>query len=489
MSIKNKVQLITYPESLGGSLRNLEYSLEKYFEGLFQGGIHILPPYPSTGDHGFSPITYFEIDPRHGDWKDLQRLAGRYDLMLDLMVNHISSSSSCFQDYLRNGAESPYADMFLEIHKVWPGGDVPADDLRRIFLRRPMPFSDFQVGSRGDKTRLWTTFGKGTPSDQVDMDVNSSVTRDLFTRILAEFAKNGIHFIRLDAVGYVIKKPGTNCFFVQPEIYQFMDWIKRLAAQNGIELLPELHDHYATQVSLSQHVYWIYDFMLPYLVLEALLLKNSRNLVDYLRTRPAAQFTMLDCHDGIPVKPDLDGYYDQADAKKVVELCEQRGGNMSRILSNEHKDPDGFDVHQIRGTYYSMLNENDDAYFAARAIQLFTPGIPQIYYVGLLAGRNDQEAGERTHDGREINRHAYSLEEIEREVQKPIVKRLMKLIEFRNSQPAFDGECTIEPCSDHEISIRWKNGPNEAHLHIHLETNETEISWMDSQSHQRVFLE
>ncbi len=95
---------------------------------------------------------------------------------------------------------------------------------------------------------------------------------------------------------------------------------------------------------------------------------------------------MLDCHDGVPVKPDLDGLYRPEDARRVVQTCLDRGGNLSLVVSSEHQDPDGFDVHQIRGTYYSLLDCDDDAYIAARAIQFFAPGVPQVYYVGLLAG-------------------------------------------------------------------------------------------------------
>src|SRR5699024_2545066 len=135
---------------------------------------------------------------------------------------------------------------------------------------------------------------------------------------------------------------------------------------------------------LAEHGCWIYDFILPYRVLDTLINKDSEGLKEYLNNRPHKQFTMLDCHDGVPVKPDLDTLIDTEDAKKVVDVCVERGSNLSLILSDEHKDPDGFDVHQIRGTYYSMLDHDDDAYLAARAIQFFTPGVPQVYYVGLL---------------------------------------------------------------------------------------------------------
>jgi len=267
-----------------------------------------------------------------------------------------------------------------------------------------------------------------------------------------------------------------------------MDWIRDLAAKNDIELLPEVHAELATQLELVEHGYWIYDFILPYLILETLIKKNSTKLKDYLKIRPSHQFTMLDCHDGIPVKPDLNGYYNSAEVSDLVNICLQRGAGLSRVISEEHKDPNGFDVHQICGTYYSMLGADDNAYFAARAIQLFTPGIPQVYYVGLLAGENDFAAAARTGEMREINRHTYTLEEIEREVERPIVKRLMRLIEFRNTYPAFDGECTFDDCSDHELSITWTQDQLHTQLHINLTSNAVKITYVDEKSGKRVSL-
>jgi sucrose 6(F)-phosphate phosphorylase len=488
MSVKNKVQLITYADSLGGDLKKLRQVLNTYFKGSFQGGVHILPPFPSSGDRGFSPVTYFQIEPSFGDWEDIQALAADQDVLLDLMVNHMSSNSMFFQDFLKNGSKSEYADMFLSIKKIWPDGNPKNEDLEKIFLRRTVPFSDFSVGN-GEKQTLWTTFGNGNPSDQVDLDVNSPVTRALYTKIIEHFHANHVRIVRLDAVGYVIKKPGTSCFFVEPEIFQFMNWIRDLAAKNGIELLPEVHAELATQRELIEHGYWIYDFILPYLILETLIKKRSTKLKDYLKVRPSHQFTMLDCHDGIPVKPDLNGYYNSADVNDLVNLCTQRGAGFSRVISKEHKDPNGFDVHQICGTYYSMLGADDDAYFAARSIQLFTPGIPQIYYVGLLAGENDIVAAEQSGEMREINRHSYTLEEIDREVERPIVKRLLRLIEFRNTYPAFDGQCVFDDCSDKELSITWKKDHLQTRLHIDLTQNEVKILFVDENSGKQVSLD
>ena len=215
----------------------------------------------------------------------------------------------------------------------------------------------------------------------------------MLTDFLTNFSKQNVKIVRLDAVGYVVKKIGTSCFFVEPEIYEFLDWVTELATSLGIELLPEVHAHYTTQFKLAKHGNWIYDFILPYMILETLINKSSNRLYNYLKVRPHKQFTMLDCHDGIPVKPDLDDLVETKDAQKIVDVCVERGSNLSLIYSDAHKNKDGFDVHQIRCSYYSVLNCDDDAYLAARAIQFLAPGIPQVYYVGLLAGKNDEENG------------------------------------------------------------------------------------------------
>ena len=478
MAVRNKVQLITYPDSLGGNLPRLSHVLDHYFPDLFEGGIHILPPYPSSGDRGFAPINQMEIDPRFGTWENIQRLGTQYPILLDLIVNHISARSPQFRDYLQNGSQSPYADMFIPIEKFWPDKNPPREDIEKIFLRRPTPFSDYVIESTQEVKTLWTTFGKTTPSEQVDLDINSTATRDYLGDCFINFSRNNVKIVRLDAIGYVVKKIGTSCFFVEPDIYDFLEWLKSIAEPLEIDLLPELHADFSTQLKLSQRGYWIYDFILPYMILEALLFKNTQWLKAYLAVRPPRQFTMLDCHDGIPVKPDLDGLLDVDRAQRVVQTCLERGANLSRIFSPKYKDQGGFDVHQIRGTYYSMLGCDDQAYLIARAIQLFVPGIPQVYYVGLLAGENDRLEGDHV-DGREINRHNYSIPEIEQALERPVVKNLVTLIRFRNSYPAFEGSFTLNACSDHEVSMRWDKQETYTSLHANLQANTLEIRYYD----------
>ncbi|MOA12171.1 Sucrose phosphorylase [compost metagenome] len=218
---------------------------------------------------------------------------------------------------------------------------------------------------------------------------------------------------------------------------------------------------------------------MPYRILETLVSKSGESLKQYLKTRPHKQFTMLDCHDGIPIKPDLDDLIDTKEARQLVDTCLERGANLSLILSDEHKSEDGFDVHQIRCSYYSVLNCDDDAYLAARALQFFTPGVPQVYYVGLLAGENDLKNVKKTGEGREINRHNFSLEEIEQSLEKKVVQRLLKLIRFRNEYEAFNGEFRILDSAADEVRLSWQNDKTQCTLFVDLESNHSAIDYVD----------
>ncbi|GBD92259.1 sucrose phosphorylase [bacterium BMS3Abin04] len=479
MNINNQVQLITYPDSLGGDLKTLYDVLQKYFDDIFKGGIHILPPFPSSGDRGFAPLTYLEIEPKFGTWEDIRKLGKKYDIMLDLMVNHISKESIYFQDFLKHGRKSKYADMFITIDKIWADNKPVKEEIEKIFLRRTEPFSNYTIEGTGKVETVWTSFGKATPSEQIDLDVNSIKAREILTNFLTNFSNNNIKMVRLDAVGYVIKKRSTSCFFVEPEIYQFLNWLTELAHSLNIKILPEVHAQHLTQEKLADKGYWIYDFILPYMILEAFIAKNSARLSGYLKTRPAKQFTMLDCHDGIPIIPDLNDLVNTKDLRKIVDVCVERGGNLSLIFSPKFKYADGFDVHQIRGTYYSLLDCNDDAYIAARAIQFFTPGIPQVYYVGLLAGENDLESIKGSIDGREINRHNFNMDEIGKEVQKPVVKRLLRLIRFRNEYPAFNGKFEVLNSDEKTLNLKWEKGESMCRLNVNFENNRSIIEYMD----------
>lgn len=475
--MKNQVQLITYPDSLGGSLSALSRILAKYLPRSF-GGIHILPPFPSTGDRGFAPVSYREIDPSFGSWDDVHQLGAVYDVMLDFMVNHISRHSSYFQDFVRMGRTSAYADLFISLDKIWPGGVPLEADVKKIFLRRPHnPFLDVRIEKDGSTERIWATFGKEDWSEQIDIDVNSEVGWNFIRDNLNFFASQGVSTLRLDAVAFVIKKAGTSCFLVEPQIGEFLSRIHEQARLANIELLLEVHTHPAIQSELARRGYWVYNFVLPLLTLHTILNCSSAALKNHLGTAPRQQITMLDCHDGIPVQPDIEGLLDTVSMKRIVDHYKELGVNVSRIYSREHQGKDGFDTHQINCTYYSALGSDADAYTMARAIQFFSPGIPQIYYVGLLAGENMPLEVDLQEDQRAINRYNYSEDEVTAALQKPVVQRLLKLIQFRNQCAAFQGDFMIEQSDDQSLSLNWDAGHEKATLSANLLTRKCVITW------------
>lgn len=462
--ISPRPQLLTYPNSLGGSLSRLTALLDGPLAGLFEG-VHVLPPFPSSGDRGFAPLTYHEIDPRFGSWEDIRQLAERHDVVLDLMINHLSRQSPEFQDFERRGRTSPFADLFITIDKVWPDGDPPQADIDLIFLRKPdSPFSTITIRETGERERVWTSFGSADWSEQVDLDVTAQTTRALIRDWLRSFAARGVRIVRLDAVGYVVKKPGTSCFMVEPEIYEFLDWVTEEAGAFGLTVLPEVHDAYPTHQRLSAHGMWTYDFVLPGLVLHALETGEAGRLAAHLREMPDRVFTTLDCHDGIPVRPDLDGILSPAEMRSLATLVERRGGNVNRILSSSHAG--GVDVHQLNCTYYSALGGDDDRYLAARAVQLFARGVPQVYYVGLLAGANDRQAFEQTGEGRAVNRHDFTSSEVQGELQRPVVRQLLDLIRLRNTHPAFDGALEVAQPSDSRLRLTWQAAASSCSLDV-----------------------
>ena len=302
--------LLTYPDSLGGSLGAIRGLLAGPLAGLFSG-VHVLPPFPSSGDRGFAPLTYREIDPRFGSWADILALAADHDVLLDLMVNHISRQSDEFRDFQRHGRRSAWADLFVTLDKVWPEGRPLDTDVARIFLRKPHhPFTTISIDDTGEQETVWTSFGTSDWSEQVDLDLQAPLTRRLISDWLAFFASHGVRIVRLDAVGYVVKKAGTSCFMVEPEIWEVIDWLVGVADGLDLIVLPEIHDVYATHEQLAAHGYWTYDFVLPGLLLDAFERTDASGIAAHLARSPARQFTTLDCHDGIPVRPDLEGVLD-----------------------------------------------------------------------------------------------------------------------------------------------------------------------------------
>lgn len=468
MNPTNKIMLITYPDSLGTNLNQLGCVIDRYFTEAV-GSIHILPFFPSSADRGFAPTDYQQVDPVFGSWPDVRTLAKTYPLMFDFMINHLSRQSKQFKDFLLKKETSQYRDLFIDYDDFWPDGRPTQQDIDSIYKRKDRePYIDVEFAD-GSKTKLWCTFG----DEQIDLDVNSKAGKDFIKDSIVFLARNGGSVIRLDAFAYTIKKPGQSCFFEEPEVWQLLAEASEIAASQGAIILPEIHEHYSIQIKLADQGYWVYDFALPMLVLHALYTGRSDRLANWLRICPRHQFTTLDTHDGIGVV-DAKDLLSDSDIELTRDLLYEKGANVKRVYSSEAYN--NLDIYQINCTYYSALGNDDQAYLLARAIQFFAPGIPQVYYVGLLAGKNDIERLEETRQGREINRHSYTEAEIETEVKRPVVQQLIGLMCFRNSHPAFDGEIILPEFADDQLIIERRYKNHWARLEANLNTFEYAIT-------------
>ena len=461
--IENKCMLITYADSMGGDLKALEHVLDTYFKEEI-AGVHILPFFPSSGDRGFAVINYDIVDPAFGTWDDIDRLAEKYTLAADFMLNHISIRAEEFQDYMEKGDASAYRDMFIHWDEFWPEGRPNEEDLRVMYSRKPGgPCRTFTLND-GSEVKLWCTFYE----EQVDINPYSEATQEYYRRNLGRLASH-VPMIRFDAFAYTSKVPGTSCFFIEPQIWDILDISMEPLKETGTAMLAEIHEEYNIQKKLEAKGHYVYDFALPLLLLHAIEFKRTDRLIHWLEICPHHQITTLDTHDGIGVV-DAAGLMTEEEMDEISQLI------LSRYREDFAKQPEELQkldpltaqiinvdgkqkIYQLPGTFFSDMNEDEDAYLLARAVQLFTPGIPQIYYVGLLAGTNDFTGLIHGEGGRDVNRHNFTEEEIAERIKAPFLQRLFALMRLRNTSDAFNG--TFSVCygqTPMELVLRWENG-------------------------------
>jgi len=267
-----------------------------------------------------------------------------------------------------------------------------------------------------------------------------------------------------------------------PDTFKFIDEITSWCHDRGLEVLVEVHSYYRHQVEIARQVDYVYDFALPPLVLHALTAADPGPLLAWLQHRPRNAVTVLDTHDGIgvidvgadPTDRARPGLLSPAQLDRLVEAIHVNSGGTSRRATGAAAS--NVDLYQVNCTFYDALSRDDDRYLLARALQFWTPGVPQVYYVGLLAGGNDMSLLARTGIGRDVNRHYYSPAEIDADLDRAVVQALCRLIRFRNSHPAFAGDPTWSGNSS-TITMRWARGGDEAVLDADLATGSAEVTW------------
>ena len=476
--------LNAYPDSLGGKLEEIVNLLKTdEMQDVFSS-FYVLPSlYHSDLDRGFSVVDY-ELNEELADREDLERLKELgIDLKLDFILNHASAQSPQFRDLVEKGEASDYRDFFIDWNQFWEGhgtmteeGYIQPDEscLKQMFFRKPgLPILMVEFPD-GKKVPYWNTFYQEVHGrqylGQMDLNIKSPKVWDFYRNTLEKIASYGASIVRLDAFAYAPKAPGKKNFLNDPETWEFLQQIKELADPLGLTLLPEIHAAYEEKIyeTLSQKGYPTYDFFLPGLIIDAIEHKRGIYLAAWAKKiveKKISTVNMLGCHDGIPLL-DLKGLLPEEDIQVLIDLIVSRGG----MVKNLHGQKNLY--YQVNATYYSALGESDDKMLLARAIQMFMPGKPQIWYLDLFAGKNDHEAVQRAGESghKEINRTNLSGDQIAEGLKKDVVQKQLALIRMRNTHKAFSegAEVTISG-EESSLEIRWEYDEAYAELHVNFE--------------------
>ena len=396
-----------------------------------------------------------------------------------------------------DGTDRPYWNTFYQeitYQKLNPEDlkeqegipDEHIETLVRIFneaLEVSSDLNEIVLGAlSGYKEKLLATVErKRNYLGQMDLNAQSEQVWEFYDATLKKLHDYGAKLVRLDAFAYLHKEPGQTNFFNKPGTWEYLERLRKIAEKYDLILLPEIHSQYGYGLheEVASQGFPIYDFFLPGLVIDALDRGTNKHLLRWIgevMTKDIKTINMLGCHDGIPVL-DLSGQEiygvskegllsdDQIEA--VIDKILSRGGRVKNLYG-----PDGKKIsyYQVNATYFSALGEDERKLRLARAIQLFMPGIPQVWYLDLFAGTNDYEAADRSGTGghKEINRTTLELHDIEHELKRIVVRDQLELIKLRNSSPAFYGELEIHNSAEHVLQLTWTNRACTASLNADL---------------------
>jgi sucrose phosphorylase len=323
---------------------------------------------------------------------------------------------------------------------------------------------------------------------QMDLNARSKLVWQFYDDTLRKLGSYGARIIRLDAFAYLHKAPGETNFFNRPGTWEYLERLREIAEKYKLTIFPEIHAEYGAGIheEIAGEGYPVYDFFFPGLVIDALENGDNSALLRWIgeiQKKGLQTINMLGCHDGIPVLDlkgkTVDGVYHEGllsneHIDKVVDTILERGG-----LTKELYDADGnkIDYYQVNATFFSALGEDERKLLLARAIQMFMPGLPQVWYLDLFAGTNDYAAAKkgRTAGHKEINRTSLGMIDIELGLERPVVLDQLELIRMRNTSPAFDGELSISGDESHLLKMTWSHPEETLTLEADLRTHDFRV--------------
>jgi sucrose phosphorylase len=294
---------------------------------------------------------------------------------------------------------------------------------------------------------------------QMDLNIKSPLVWEFYEDTLKKLSGYGAEIIRLDAFAYAPKEPILPNFLNDPGTWDLLGRVKDLADKYDLTLLPEIHSKYEDKMheKLANEGYLTYDFFLPGLIIDAFERNTNEVLIKWIKDmleKDIKVVNMLGCHDGIPLL-DLKGLLTEEQIQVLIDTVVERGGFVKDLHGEKNM------YYQVNATYYSALGEDDAKLLLARAIQIFMPGKPQVWYLDLLAGKNDHDAVKNAGAGghKEINRTNLKLEDACNELGKDLVLEQLSLLKFRNNFPAFgfDAKLKILESKSELLKLQWKN--------------------------------
>lgn len=451
---ESDVVLITYADQFHSEkekpLPTFNQIWKHWFSSVFSH-VHLLPFYPWSSDDGFSVIDYYQVAPGTGEWNDISDLNMSCRLMFDFVCNHMSAKSDWFNAYLQQ--VPGYENFFIAMD--------PATDLHAVTRPRALPLlTPFTLQDKSIR-HLWTTFSE----DQVDLNYSNPDVLLAMIDVLLTYLERGADYVRLDAVGYMWKTPGTTCIHLE-KTHQLIKLFRAIADEvaPGTVIITETNVPHKDNVSYlgngQDEAHMVYQFSLPPLVLHTLHRQDCRALCQWAQslTLPSNEttwFNFLASHDGIGLNP-LRGLLAEDDILTLVSALQKEGA-----LVNWKNNPDGSrSPYELNVTWMDALSHQDDSdeerlakFILTHVLLLTFPGVPAIYIQSILGSRNDYKGVEIQGYNRAINRKKYQRTEIEEELmvegslRHNVYHILSRLIVIRRGNKAFHPESVFDICS------------------------------------------
>ncbi|MGH1370780.1 MAG: sugar phosphorylase [Cellvibrionaceae bacterium] len=425
-------------------LQVLKHFLDEHCAGAINS-VHILPFFPFSSDDGFSVIDFSSVNEALGDWSHIYDIAQDYRLMGDLVINHCSSRSLWFQNFIKGCG--PGYDFFYT-------ADEDADT-SKVVRPRTSPLLK-KVETAAGVQHVWCTFSH----DQVDLDFTNPQVLKQFVSIVRQYLDMGVRIFRLDAVAFLWKKEGTSCINLE-QTHMMVRLFRLLIEHAESESVIITETNIPNRENLSyfgnaNEAHCVYNFSLPPLLVNTLVTGSCRHLKTWMMSMPPAQngttyFNFIASHDGIGLRP-VEGLLDDDETQTLVKTMQGFGGRMSwRALDCGKTKPYEINISlkdALQGTTQGRDDFGQARFLCAHAIMFALEGIPGIYVHSMIGTRNDLERMEHTGHNRSINRHQWCYQQLQEYLADDSSEyastfaAMKALLQIRIEQPAFHPNAT-----------------------------------------------